>query len=218
MRLPPPRPVLWPLRPAESADVSEQRRAGQTVLTIQLAPLRGITPEMLPGWLVESARARLDGVCRRDLSPLRRVASARPHLVRRRRADDTDDDAPTVAAGTRLHMVEALGRDPAAVLDLHVRVRHLDGQSAVVERKVVGTSVVRLENELAASPRGAQYVTRMTLGDPTPPARLHLNRVAHAKALPPWKREKWIRHHIEEIGNLVNFLPDLFRSRADLEP
>jgi hypothetical protein len=58
----------------------------------------------------------------------------------------------------------------------------------------------------------------MTLGDTTRAGRLVLNRVAHRRAMPPRKLEKWIRHHIEEIGNLENFLPELFRRRSALEP
>jgi hypothetical protein len=43
-----------------------------------------------------------------------------------------------IGPGTKLHIVEALGRDPA--------------------------TIVWLENEFHAEPRGARYVTRMTLG------------------------------------------------------
>jgi hypothetical protein len=28
----------------------------------------------------------------------------------------------------------------------------------------------------------------------------------------------WVRHHVEEIGNLPHFLPDLFRDEAGVEP
>jgi hypothetical protein len=58
----------------------------------------------------------------------------------------------------------------------------------------------------------------MTLGDDTLPGRLLLNRVARTRAFPPSKLERWIRHHIEEIGNLENFLPTLFGARAEVEP
>ena len=35
--------------------------------------------------------------------------------------------------------------------------------------------------------------------------------------MPPRKLERWIKHHVEEIGNLENFLPALFRERAEVE-
>ncbi len=46
-RLPPPRPVLWALRPQESASVSRRDNGGCTLVTIEHAPLAGVTAEML---------------------------------------------------------------------------------------------------------------------------------------------------------------------------
>jgi hypothetical protein len=138
--LPAPRPVLWPLRPQESARVSRSDDSGRRIVTIEHAPLRGVTVE---------------GVTER---------------------------------------------------------------SAIISRRIAGSSVVRLENEFESTDVGARYVTRMTLGDDTLPGRLLLNRIARTKALPPPKLERWIRHHIEEIGNLEHFLPTLFEARAPIEP
>ena len=91
---------------------------------------------------------------------------------------------------------------------------------AVIAKRVLGTGVVRLENEFGTGPAGATYVSRMTIGDRTPLGRLLLNRIAHHRAFPAQRIGPWIRHHIEEIGNLENFLPALFneaavRSRSD---
>ena len=122
-----------------------------------------------------------------------------------------------VQAGTKLHIMEAFGRDLNSVLDIHVTVEAMDDHSATIGRRVLGSSVVRLQNEFESSPAGARYVTTMTLGDDTVAGRVLLNRVARTRALPPRKLERWIKHHIEEIGNLGNFLPALFRERADVE-
>lgn len=126
--------------------------------------------------------------------------------------------ANPVEAGTQLHIVEALGRDSDCVWDIHATVERVDGCSAIISKRVFGSSVVRLENEYLSSPSGARYFTRMTLGDDTLPGRLGLNRFARTRASPPHKVERWIRHHIEEIGNLENFLPALFEAQADTEP
>jgi hypothetical protein len=82
----------------------------------------------------------------------------------------------------------------------------------------MGTALVRLENEFQTGPGGARYVSRMTIGDATRLGRLILNRIARRRAFPPRKIEPWVRHHIEEIGNLEHFLADLFRERAESEP
>ena len=130
---------------------------------------------------------------------------------------EVENNAPPVRVGSKLHIVEALGRDLDSVLDIHVTVEEITDRSAIISRRIAGSSVVRLENEFESSNGAARYVTRMTLGDDTMLGRLLLNRVARTKALPPPKLERWIRHHIEEIGNLEHFLPTLFDARAPVE-
>jgi hypothetical protein len=128
-----------------------------------------------------------------------------------------DHPSGPVRPGSRLHIVEALGRDPAQLIDVHVEVEHLDNQAATVTRRVLGTPIVRLENEFTPTPAGTRYLTRMTIGSPRPLGRLVLNRVARHRAFPDPRIRAWIRHHIEEIGNLEHFLPALFADRADHE-
>jgi len=89
---------------------------------------------------------------------------------------------------------------------------------AVLARRALGTSIVRLVNEFAASPDGASYVTTMTIGDDNALGKIVLHKVAHRKALPPHRTGPWILHHVEEIGSLEHFLPDLFADRSPFEP
>jgi hypothetical protein len=211
--LPPPRPVLWPLRPQESARISRTDDTGRRIVTIEHAPLAGVTAEMLTWWYghVPGIMQYADGTYPRYLvwHPLDHITY---EIV------NNHDGAGPVRQGNQLHIVEALGRDPQSVLDIQVTVEGITEHSAVISRRVFGSSVVRLENEFESSNPGARYVTRMTLGDDTVAGRLLLNRVARTKALPPAKLERWIRHHIEEIGNLEHFLPTLFDARAPVEP
>jgi hypothetical protein len=172
--------------------------------------LAGVTAEMLAWWYghVPGTMQYADGIYPRYLvwHPLDHISY------------EVENKTVPVRAGSKLHIVEALGRDLDSVLDIHVTVEGVNERSAVISRRIAGSSVVRLENEFESSASGARYVTRMTLGDDTLPGRLLLNRIARTKALPPPKLERWIRHHIEEIGNLVHFLPTLFDARAPVEP
>jgi len=102
--------------------------------------------------------------------------------------------------------------------EVHLGVEELDDRSATIAKRVLGSSLVRLENEYDAIGGDTRYVTRLILGDDTVPGRLLLNKVARTKAFPEHQVAPWIRHHIEEIGNLENFLPDLVRYHADQEP
>ena len=123
-----------------------------------------------------------------------------------------------VAPGARLHIVEALAREPRNLIDIKPTVEQLDETGAVVGRRVLGTPVVLLENVFEALPQGTRYISRLTVGGSTPLGRLFLNRIARGRAFPDWKVSPWwIRHHIEEIGNLENFLPYLFQ-RSNASP
>jgi hypothetical protein len=207
--LPAPRPVLWPLRPAESARVSRTDDNGRRIVTIEHAPLANVTAEMLVWWY-----GHVPGTMQYagETYPRYLVWHPLDHV-----SYEVENNAPPVRAGSKLHIVEALGRDLGSVLDIHVTVEEITDRSAIISRRIAGSSVVRLENEFESSNGATRYVTRMTLGDNTLPGRLLLNRVARTKALPPPKLERWIRHHIEEIGNLEHFLPTLFDARAPVE-
>jgi hypothetical protein len=180
--LPAARPVVWPLRPRASARVSSSRQAGRTVVTVEHAPLAGVTAEMLTWWYrhVPGTMPYAGGVHARYLvwHPLDHISY---------RVVDSGDDDRSVRAGTALHIVEALGRDLDSLLDIHVVVERIDEHSAVIRKRVLGSSIVRLENEFESGAAGAKYVTRMILGDDTVAGRVLLNRIAHTRALPPRK-------------------------------
>lgn len=209
MDLPAPRPVLWPLRPPESAAVSNSSDDGRTVVTISHAPLEQVTPEMLAWWYTHIP------------GDMRYAGSTWPRYLVWHPLDHISYEATTpgpIGPGTRLHITEALGRDPSMLLDLEAMVETVDSQSAVLCKRLLGSSLVRLENEFTRTRSGARCTTRLTIGDTTPLGRLFLNRTAHKRAFPGPKLAAWIRHHIEEVGNLENFLPDLYRYRAPREP
>jgi hypothetical protein len=212
--LPSPRPVLWPLRSADSARHHISSYEGSVVVTIEHAALPGVTPEMLRWWYghVPGTMTYAGQTYPRYLvwHPLDHIS----YDVER----PAPGDGGAVAAGARLHITEAPGRDLDNLLDIRVGVEALEEGRAVIGRRVAGTAVVRLENEFSSATEGARYVSRMTIGDTTALGRLVVNQVAHRRAMPPRLVGPWMRHHIEEIGNFPNFLPDLFRERAEVEP
>jgi hypothetical protein len=209
--LPPPRPVLWPLRPPGSATVRKTSSDGRTVVTIRHALLDDVTPEMLSWWYGHvSGTMRYAG----EVWPRYLVWHPLDHIA----YEVTSPADDGVGPGARLHITEAPGRDLDQLIDIRVGVEQVDTQAAVISSRVLGTALVRLENEFTPARGGTRYVTRMTIGDTTPAGRFVLNRLAHTRAFPPAKLAAWTRHHIEEIGNLENFLPDLFRYRSDHEP
>ncbi|MEV0283977.1 MULTISPECIES: DAPG hydrolase family protein [unclassified Kribbella] len=207
-QLPEPRPVLWPLRPLGSAAVWTNATNGRTVVTIRHSPLSQVTPEMLAWWY-----GHVPGTMRYagQIVPRYLVWHPLDHI-------SYETSSAVVEPGTRLHITEALGRDVTKLIDIQVTVETIDTQAAIISKRLFGTCLIRLENEFTPYNGGTRYITRLTLGDTTLLGGVVLNRIAHTRAFPPAKLAAWIRHHIEEVGNLENFLPDLFRYRSDHEP
>jgi hypothetical protein len=203
--LPPPRPVLWPLRAPETAGVSI---SDGTVLVVQVdhAPLPGVTAPMLAWWYAHVAGSMTYAG---EVLPRYLVWHPLDHVSYEVLGGDG-----TVTEGTRLHLTEVLQRDPAQLVDLRVVVEELSARRAVIGRRVLGTSLVRLENDFADGAAGATYRSTLTVGDDSALGRYVLNRVARTRAFPTGRVQAWIRHHVEEIGNLEHFLPELYAGQT----
>jgi DAPG hydrolase-like protein len=204
--LPEARPVLWPLRPVESARRSVVPRDGRVVVTVEHAVLRGVTTEMLTWWYGHIAGTM--SYAGREY-PRFQVWHPLDHISYTVLGPEAHG---VVTRGARLRVVEALGRDPRQLVDIRVDVEELCDGRAVTAKRIAGNGIVRLENEFMPATGGSSQVSRLTIGDTTPAGRLLFNRVAQRRAFPPERIVPWIRHHVEEIGNLEHFLPDLFHS------
>ncbi|HET7665100.1 MAG TPA: hypothetical protein VFK56_03280 [Mycobacterium sp.] len=150
--LPAPRPVLWALRPQASARVVRSHDAGRRIVTIEHAPLVGVTAEMLAWWY-----GHVPGTMQYAGATYPRYLVWHPldHITY-----DVENRAGPVRAGSKLHIVEALGRDPDSVLDIHVTVERVDERSAVISKRIAGSSVVRLETEFESVGAGTRYDAR----------------------------------------------------------
>ncbi len=206
--------MLWPLRPVDSARVSRVKKGDRRSVVVEHAPLSGVTAEMLAWWHGHIAGTMSYAG---QVYPRYQVWHPLDHVSYDVVGNSRVERNRPVQAGSSVRIVEALGRDPDSVLDVQVTVERIDQHSAVIAKRMLGTSVVRMENEFLTSKAGARYVTQLTLGEDTLAGRLMLNRMARERALPPAKLERWIRHHVEEVGNLENFLPELFEARAEAE-
>ena len=56
----------------------------------------------------------------------------------------------------------------------------------------------------------------MTLGLSSSIGRMGLNRLLMKLYFPAGKRAAWLKHNVEEVGNLQFFLPDLYARHAVL--
>lgn len=113
--------------------------------------------------------------------------------------------------GARFRIVEAFGARPEYKVDIVDRVEKLDETGIRLVTRVAGAMVMQLEHTWSAGVDGAHYVSAFDIG-----ARSALfapiNRVL-ARRFPDHMVRAWVKHNIEEVGQLEYLLPQLLSSR-----
>jgi hypothetical protein len=205
------RPVLYPLRPVETAtvrftDAPHHRRR----VTIDHQPLAGVTQEMLLDWFTHIGETMTYGgaVIDRYLAwhPIDHI---RWELAR---------PAPGggAAEGARFRIVEAFGGRPEFTVDVVDRVEKLDDDTGIrLVQRVAGIVVFQLEHTWSAGVDGVHYVSVMDIGARsillTPVNRVLCRRFSDDML------QAWVKHNIEEVGQLEYLLPQL-KSSGKAEP
>lgn len=202
------RPVIYPLRPVDTATVRYTATPhGRRRITIDHRPLPGITPEMLLDWFTHLGGTMVygDSVVERYLAwhPIDHI---RWELAR---------EAPTggAAEGARFRMVEAFGGRPEFTIDEVARVEKLDETGIRLARRIAGIAVFQLEHTWSAGAEGVHYVTVMDLGVRST-LLSPVNGIVRQR-FPEEKVHAWVKHNIEEVGQLEYLLPML---SAEAEP
>lgn len=204
------RPVLYPLRPVESATVQfldgpRRRRR----VTIDHRPLNGVTPAMLLDWFTHLGETMSYGGATID-----RYLAWHPidHITW-----ELARTAPTGGAGdgARFRMVEAFGGRPEYTIDEVARVEKLDETGIRLVKRIGGLAVFQLEHTWSAAADGAHYVTVMDLGVRS--SLLSFVNTVVCQRFPEDKVRAWVRHNIEEVGQLEYLLPQL-ASSGEAEP
>jgi hypothetical protein len=202
------RPVLYPLRSVDTATVHvtaapHHRRR----VTIDHRPLAGVTPAMLLDWFTHLGETMTYGgeVIDRYLA-WHPVDHIRWELAR---------PAPGggAADGARFRMVEAFGGRPEFTIDEVARVEKLDATGIRLVKRAAGAVFFQLEHTWSAGADGAHYVTVMDLGVRSTLVS-PVNRLV-SRHFPDDKLRAWIRHNIEEVGQLEYLLPALVSGEAE---
>ena len=196
------RPVLYPLRTEDSATVrytSAPHRRRR--VTIDHRPLPGVTPDMLLGWF-----GNLGGTMRYGDAVIDRYLAWHPvdhiHWELARAAAGGG-----AAEGARFRIVEAFGGRPEYRVDVVDRVEKLDETGIRLVQRVAGVIVFSLEHTWSLGSDGTHYVTVLDLG-----ARSRVMTPVNAylcRRFPDHMVRAWVRHNIEEVGQLEYLLPGL---------
>jgi hypothetical protein len=204
------RPVLYPLRTVETATVRytatpHHRRR----VTIDHRPLAGVTPDMLLDWFTHLGDTMSYGGTVIDRYPAwHPIDHIRWELAR---------PAPGggAAEGARFRIVESFGGRPEFMVDVVDRVEKLDETGIRLVQRVAGVVVFQLEHTWSAGSDGAHYVSVLDVGARTP-LFVPVNRIA-CRRLPDEMLRAWVKHNIEEVGQLEFLLPQL-KSSGEAEP
>ncbi len=202
------RPVVFPLRSVDTAIVRftsapHYRRR----ITIEHGPLVGVTPAMLLDWFTHLGGTILYGGHVIDsYLAWHPIDHIKWELVR---------SAPGggAAEGARFRMVEAFGGRPEFKIDEVARVEKLDETGIRLVRRIGGVPIFALEHTWSAGADGAHYVTVMDLGARSP--LLSLVNVIVCQRFPDDKVRAWVKHNIEEVGQLEYLLPPLRSGEAE---
>ncbi|MDP7723162.1 hypothetical protein [Mycobacterium sp. TY814] len=204
------RPVLYPLRTVDSAAVRfTNGRHHRRRVTIDHRPLAGTTPSMVLDWFTHLGETMSYGgeIIDRYLAwhPIDHV---RWELAR---------PAPGggAAEGARFRIVEAFGAKPEYAVDVIDRVEKLDDTGIRLVTRVAGVIVIQLEHTWSAGSDGTHYVSVLDLGARTP-LFAPVNRIL-CRRFPDDMVRAWIRHNIEEVGQLEHLLPQL-ETRSGSDP
>jgi hypothetical protein len=195
-------PVLHPLRTVDSAIVRHTAAPhGRRRVTIVHQPLADVTAAMLLDWFthLDGTMSYGDAIVDRYLAwhPLDHI---RWELAR---------PAPGggAAEGARFRIVEAFGARPEYRVDVVDRVEKLDETGIRVVQRVAGVIVFQLEHTWSPGTDGTHYVSVLDVGARSA-LMMPVNR-ALVRRFPDHMVRAWVKHNVEEVGQLEYLLPAL---------
>ena len=196
-----PTPLPWPLKSFGSATCGIERLPdGRLSHWIRHEVLRGVTPSMLAWWF-----ANLEGDVLIDGRRINRYRAWHPydhvHASYARRLPDG-----SIGPGAAIRLREYLGANAHYEVDIVTDIEKLDEEGYVHNPRVHGIAgLVRMEYRFRRVAQGTQCWRR---GITPLLQRWHFDR---ARGL------AWLRHNIEEVGQLERFLPRLYREETGLD-
>jgi hypothetical protein len=200
--LPEPLSLPWKLKPVSSAQSGCETLADGRRRFWVKEELKGITPAMLAWWFghlegdVEIKGRRLPRY--RVMHPFDHVSVRYVH-----RAPDG-----SVGPGAQIAVCEFLGRNPRYQINRIATFEKLDEEGFINNVTANGMPLARLEHTFRQTLGGTHFEHFMII--PGSPRFGLLGRAAAGWLFPQAEGETWLKHAIEEMGALENFLPDLY--------
>lgn len=206
----PPLDVPWTMKPLESAKTTvEQLADGRIRFAIQHDLVRGVTPAMLVWWF-NNMEGTVD-IGGRAI-PRYRAWHPRDHVALTYVRPGTD--GRRFSAGAQIRIQEFFGARPEYKVNIVDDVDHLDETGMRHAGRIMGREFVSMDYRFAAVPEGTRYENSLTVGGDGRTLFGKLVNVVRGRLFPDAQGRAWLRHNVEEVGNLEHFLPALYAQRA----
>ena len=200
--LPEPLSLPWELKPFSSARSGlKTLEDGRRCFWVDEF-LKCITPEMLVWWF-----SHLEGEVEIEDRLLSRYRVFHPfdHCWVRyvRRMPDG-----SIGPGARIQICEFIARNPRYKTEVTATIEKLDESGFINNVVVAGVSIVRMEHDFHEKEGGTCFEHRLIT-----PGNMKLwllSKPISALLFPNPKGRAWLKHAIEEMGSLENFLPQLY--------
>jgi hypothetical protein len=209
-RIPEPLRLQWELKPVSSANAGvETLNDGCRKFWIKHDILKNVTPRMLAWWFGHmEGEVEIQG----HRFPRYRVWHPLDHVYARyvRRGPDG-----SVGLGARIALCEYLGRNPGYKIEAVSTIGKLDESGFIHNVTRGGVRIARMEHVFKRTVDGTRDENCLIVpGTPLlgPVARLLLTFL-----FPEGKGHAWLKHNIEEMGNLEHFLPALYEREVKNE-
>ena len=116
--------------------------------------------------------------------------------------------------GARFHLVEAFGANPDYLVNSVADVPKNDDTGITLSVRKFGMEVMHLEHTFTPVSGGTLYESKMHAGTKAVLARFLVNRSALPRLFSEPMGRAWLKHNVEEVGNLEFFLPALYAANA----
>jgi hypothetical protein len=206
------RPGFWEYPSIDEANFSYSiLDDGRLRIHLEHPLVESVTPEMIAWWYKNLAlgQATIDGIS----YPYYQIFHLTEHGQIHIREPATDGSAG-MGIGALVYRQEIFG---AFKSKGQARVLSLSSGGFVVTPVMGPLELGRVVHKFKQVEGGTLYTVDTILGSQTPVLGWFLNTYIRNKRFSEPVLKQWIRHQVEEVGSLPNYLPDLYANRQASE-
>jgi hypothetical protein len=201
----PPRPHFWDYPKLEEATYSSEILSdGKLLIQIRHPLLKGVTPEMISWWYknLASGKYSIQGVKYEFYHLFHLTEHGKTTVVKA-----ATDGSAGMGKGATIYRQERFGK---FLSKGYGRVEEFSQNGFVVTPIMGPLDLGRIEHQFISKEKGTYYTVRTVLGSDLPIIGSVINFYIRNCPFRPEIVQEWIRHQVEEVGSLVNYLPQIY--------